>query len=39
MNQVHDANFDRCLQETVNNDEHYHYHQELANTMSESMRL
>jgi hypothetical protein len=39
INQVHDANFDRCLQDTLNNDEHHHYHQELANTMNESMRL
>jgi hypothetical protein len=39
INQVHDSNFDRCLQDAMNNDEHNHYHQELANTMSESMRL
>lgn len=36
INQVHDSNFDRCLQDSLNND---HYHQDLANTISESMRL
>lgn len=39
INQVHDANFDRCLQDSMTNEEKHHYHQDLANTMSESMRL
>jgi len=40
LDQVHDANFDRCLHDTSNNEEHHHhYHQELLNTMNESMRL
>jgi hypothetical protein len=39
INQVHDANFDRCLQDISTNDEQNSYRQELANTMSESMRL
>jgi len=40
INQVHDSNFDRCLHDSINHDEHHHqYHQELANTMNESMRL
>ena len=39
LDQIHDANFDRCLHDTLNNEEHHHYHQELSNTMNESMRL
>ncbi|CAF1330396.1 unnamed protein product [Rotaria sordida] len=39
LNQIHDANFDRCLHNTSTHDEHNHYHHELTNTMSESMRL
>ena len=42
INQVHDANFDRCLQDATNQDDQHHHHshhQELANTMNESMRL
>jgi hypothetical protein len=39
INQVHDANFDRCLQDISMNDDRSHCHQELANTMNESMRL
>ncbi|CAF0860297.1 unnamed protein product [Adineta steineri] len=39
INQVHDANFDRCLHDTSSNDEHNQYRQDLANTMSESMKL
>lgn len=39
LNQMNDANFDRCLNNISTNDEHNHYHHELTNTMSESMRL
>jgi hypothetical protein len=42
INQMHDANFDRCLQDTTNHDDHRlhnHLSQELANTMNESLRL
>ncbi|CAF0997230.1 unnamed protein product [Adineta ricciae] len=39
INHIHDANFDRCLHDTLSTDEHSHYRQDLANTMSESMRL
>ncbi|CAF4545044.1 unnamed protein product [Rotaria sp. Silwood1] len=39
MNQVNDANFDRCLHNASTHDEHNHYHHELTNTMSESMRF
>lgn len=46
INQIHDANFDRCLEDLPSQDDyhqqpyhHHHHHQELANSMNESMRL
>jgi len=49
INQIHDANFDRCLDDLPSQDDyhqhpyhhhhHHHHHQELANSMNESMRL